>query len=201
MDDDISPNSRPQIPKPTSTAQPSSTATAATSSDPQPSSSSETVKAVIVRCIGDNGPSWSATTIPSDHPVFNNTVPPVPALLDFPIAIHRLGTPSNGAYDCLDNQAITYLNIEPESGFAPPQWQSGIGSVIVARKDKRDLSPEHYEAIWMYCDYILEYFGDGSAPKHLYNRQAFERWFAGYKRDSAYNGRSEWSSVAPLYEV
>lgn len=73
--------------------------------------------------------------------------------------------------------------------------------VIVARKDKKDLSPEHYEAIWMYCDYILEYFGNGSAPQHLYNRQAFERWFVVYQKENAGFGRSEWKSVPPLYEA
>ncbi|KAJ5458033.1 hypothetical protein N7475_009421 [Penicillium sp. IBT 31633x] len=85
-------------------------------------------------------------------------------------------------------------------GPAPPEWQSGIGTVIVARKDKKDLTPDHYEAIWMYCDYIPDYFGEGAgAPKHLYSRQAFERWFANYQRDEPQNGRKEWNSVPPLY--
>ncbi|KGO50194.1 Uncharacterized conserved protein UCP028035 [Penicillium expansum] len=143
----------------------------------------------------------SSTTIPSNHPIFNNRVPPVPALLDFPIVVHRVGTPDNGAFDHLDNQAITYIHITTETGLAPPEWQSGIGTVIVARKDKKDLSPEHYEAIWMYCDHILDYFGEGEgAPKHLFTRQAFERWFVGYQKEQLGFGRQEWTSVPPLYE-
>ncbi|KAJ5414217.1 hypothetical protein N7509_000844 [Penicillium cosmopolitanum] len=144
-------------------------------------------------------PPWEATTIPTDHAVFNNTVPPVATLLDFPIVIHRLGTRYNGEFGNLDNQIITYLNVEAKSGLAPPRWQSGIGSVIVARKDRKDLSPEHYEAIWMYHDHLLDYFGEGPAPEHLYNRKAFDRWFVGYAKDTAGFGRKEWNSVAPLY--
>lgn len=125
----------------------------------------------------------------------------MPALLDFPIVVHRVGTPDNGAFDHLDNQAITYIHITTETGLAPPEWQSGIGTVIVARKDKKDLSPEHYEAIWMYYDHILDYFGEGEgAPKHLFTRQAFERWFVGYQKEQLGFGRQEWTSVPPLYE-
>ncbi|GKZ26029.1 hypothetical protein AbraIFM66951_003207 [Aspergillus brasiliensis] len=185
----------PQAPNPKATPIPTPTPTATPTSQP----STEEIQAVIVRCRGDPGLPWSATTIPSTHPIFNNTVPPVPALLDFPVVFHRLGTKDNGTRGCLDNQAITYIHIEPHNGFAPPQWQSGIGTVIVARKDKKDLTPEHYEAIWMYCDMILDYFGEGEAPTRLYNREAFERWFVRYQRKETMNGRREWVNVPPLY--
>lgn len=199
---DTSSVARPQLSKPTvpSPTAPS-TATQATPSNQTPSSPEGTVKAVTVRCQGDKGIPWSATTIPSNHPIFANSVPPVPALLDFPIVIHRIGTADNGTTGCLDNQAITYIHVDPITGFAPPKWQSGIGTVIVARKDKKDLSPEHYEAIWMYCDRILDYFGEGEgAPEHLYSRKAFERWFVGYQKEVLQYGRKEWTSVPPLYE-
>ncbi|PYI18979.1 hypothetical protein BO99DRAFT_334141, partial [Aspergillus violaceofuscus CBS 115571] len=128
------------------------------------------IKAVIVRCQGDKGLPWSATTMPTDHPIFDNAVPPVPALLDSPVAVHRVGTRDNGEFGCLDNQAITYLHIDPISGMAPPAWQAGrIGTVIVARKDRKDLSPKHHEAIWMYIDYMLDFFGNGGPPpEHLF---------------------------------
>lgn len=179
---------------------PAATTNTTANSSSLAASSSNTVKAVLVRCAGDRGgPPWEATTIPTDHAVFNNTVPPVAALLDFPIVIHRLGMHYNGEFGNLDNQIIAYLNVEAKSGLAPPRWQSGIGSVIVARKDRKDLSPEHYEAIWMYHDHLLDYFGEGPAPEHLYNRKAFDRWFVGYAKDTAGFGRKEWNSVAPLY--
>ncbi|KAJ5925337.1 hypothetical protein N7454_007976 [Penicillium verhagenii] len=180
---------------------PAAASTAPAQATPTASSSDKkTVKAVTVKCMGEGGPGgWTAITIPSDHPIFQNDVPPVPALLDFPVVIHRVGSRSNGQHNFLDNQPITYINIEAKSGLAPPRWQSGIGTVIIARKDKKDLSPEHYEAIWMYCDYILDWFGEGPTPTHLYSRQKFEQWFAGYKREAVMMGRMEWNSVPPLY--
>ncbi|OJZ83195.1 hypothetical protein ASPFODRAFT_210026 [Aspergillus luchuensis CBS 106.47] len=65
--------------------------------------------------------------------------------------------------------------------------------------DKKDLTREHYEVICMYCDMILDFFGEGEAPTRLYNRQAFEKWFASYKRQESMNGRREWDDMPPLY--
>ena len=123
---------------------------------------------------------WSATTIPADHPVFSKQVMPVPALIEVPLVVYRLGTSSDNVAD-LDNQAATYLNIDPDSGFAPPAWQQCVGTVIVARKDRKPLLVHHLEVVWDYCDHILDYFGDGNgAPKKLYNRQAFQRYWEKY---------------------
>ncbi|OJJ98998.1 hypothetical protein ASPACDRAFT_1857461 [Aspergillus aculeatus ATCC 16872] len=51
----------------------------------------------------------------------------------------------------------------------------------VARKDRKDLSPEHYEAIWMYIDRILDEFGNGAPPPEQLYKKKFERWFVGYR--------------------
>ncbi|KAJ5164930.1 uncharacterized protein N7500_006760 [Penicillium coprophilum] len=192
--------SKPTVP-PAAPRTSSSTAPKATASNRTSSSPRDTVNAMLVRCKGDYGPLWRTVTIPSNHAIFNNPVPPVPALLDFPIVVHQLGLFNTGVPGCLDNQSITYIHIDPKTGFAPPEWQSRVGSVIVARKDKKDLPLEHYEAIWMYCDRILDYFGNGwGAPEHWYNRQEFERWFAMYRHNEVINGRREWISVPPLYD-
>ncbi|KAL6409947.1 pfs domain-containing protein [Ilyonectria robusta] len=67
------------------------------------------------------------------------------------------------------------LNIDSESWFAPAVCQSYVGTVLVARKDEKPLLPQHLEGVWMYCDYMVDVFGEGeSTPTHLYNRQAFE---------------------------
>ncbi|KAJ5199315.1 hypothetical protein N7491_000129 [Penicillium cf. griseofulvum] len=113
----------------------------------------------------------SAATIPSGHPIFNHSVSLVPVLLNFPIVVHRVGIRDNGTTGCLDTQPITYIHVAPKDGFAPPEWQNGIGTVIVARKNKKDLTTDHYEALWIYCDRILDYFGEGVAvPEHVYSR-------------------------------
>ncbi|OQE40079.1 hypothetical protein PENCOP_c006G08613 [Penicillium coprophilum] len=190
----------PQVSQPT--VPPSAPRTSSpTASNRIPSSLIDTVNAMLVRCKGDYGSLWRIVTIPSNHAIFNNPVPPVPALLDFPIVVHQLGLFNTGIPGCLDNQSITYIHIDPKTGFAPPEWQSGVGSVIVARKDKKDLPLEHYETIWMYCDRILDYSGNGiGEPECWYNRKEFERWFASYQRNEVRNGRREWVSVPPLYE-
>jgi hypothetical protein len=103
--------------------------------------------------------------------------------------MHKLGTkPINRPSD-LDNQITTYLNIDPESGFAPMEWQAGsIGTVVVARKDRKPLLVHHLEGVWMYCDSILDRFGEGmGAPRELYNRPAFERWWRRYCEEQREN--------------
>ena len=123
---------------------------------------------------------WSATTVPADHPVFSKHVLPVPALIEVPLVVYRLGTWSENVAE-LDNQAATYLNIDPDSGFAPPEWQECVGTVVVAHKDRKPLLLQHLEVVWDYCNYILDCFGDGEgAPTKLYNRQAFQKYWEDY---------------------
>jgi hypothetical protein len=115
--------------------------------------------------------------IPADHRIFSQPVPNIPALIEVPLVLDRVGTQSADRAD-LDNQIATYLNIDANSGFAPPAWQSHVGTVVVARKDGKALLPQHLEGVWMYCDRILCLFGEGEgAPTRLYNRQAFEKWW------------------------
>jgi len=174
-------------------------------------SASETVQAVIVRCDGERRKfmPWSATTLPADHPVFSQPVPPVPGLIGVPLVLYRVGTRSTNQAE-LDNQIATYISIDDESGFAPPEWQSHVGTVIAARKDRKPLPPQHLEGVWMYCDYILDVFGEGEgAPRRLYNRQAFKEWWERYCEDQKENRSGirgeldpdDWRAVRSPYEV
>jgi hypothetical protein len=102
----------------------------------------------------------------------------------------------------LDNKIATYLNIDADSGFAPPTWQSHVGTVIVARKDKKPLLPQHLEGVWMYCDLILDHFGEGEgAPERLYNRPAFEKWWKGYCKQQDEYSADDWRAVKSPYEI
>ncbi|KAJ8130223.1 hypothetical protein O1611_g3406 [Lasiodiplodia mahajangana] len=146
---------------------------------------SDPIQAVIVRCDAERRwqPLWCATEIPTEHAVFSRPVPPIPMLIEIPLVFYRLGTQSSDR-EGLNNQIVTSININATSGFAPPDWKTGVGSVIVARKDKKPLLPHHLEGIWMYCDYILSFFNDrGGAPNQLYSREAFESWWQGYRDD------------------
>jgi hypothetical protein len=178
---------------------------------PMASGTSEPIQAVLIRCDIERTrfTPWSLTTIQGDHPVFSNYIPPVPRLIEFPLVFHRVGTQSTNRAD-LDNQIATYINIDPESGYAPPVWQSYVGTVLVARKDKKPLLPHHLEGMWMYCDYILDLFGEGKgAPTHLYNRQAFEEWWKCYCEEQkesrpgtgGENDLGDWQAVRSPYEM
>jgi hypothetical protein len=85
----------------------------------------------------------------------------------------------------------TFLNIKYANGIALREWQSGVSSCIVARKDKRPLSEEHLEAIWMYIDQLLNTFGeDGPEAAHKeITRDSFKDLFKDYKDNEAENGR------------
>lgn len=58
------------------------------------------------------------------------------SLLAFPLCVTRV-EPRTQLHDRadLDNQWATYMMIEPVSGFAPPDWQSHVGPVVVWRPD------------------------------------------------------------------
>jgi hypothetical protein len=126
----------------------------------------------------------------------------VPAMLGIPLVMARVGTKSDYQPD-LDCRIATYFNIKYEDGLAPPHWQSHVGSCLVARKDKKPLSSQHLEAVWMYMDRLLNCYGETSPKKaqKLVNRADFEKWFATYKRNGVINGRKEWESVGSLYDI
>ncbi|KAK7415990.1 hypothetical protein QQZ08_012162 [Neonectria magnoliae] len=106
------------------------------------------IHAVIVRCDVEKRTflPWSAKMISKHHPVFSQAVPNIPRLIGVPLVIYREGTQSMNRVD-LDNQVATYLNIDAESGFAAPEWRSHVGTVVVARKDKKPLLLHHLEGV------------------------------------------------------
>lgn len=213
IDTDSEPETSPQqppAPKPNPPRAPVASQSSASASTATHSSSGS-VQAVIIPCKAEQHKflPWSATTIPADHPVFSQSVPSVPALIEVPLVLHRVGTQSANRAD-LDNQIATYLNIDADSGFAPPMWQSHVGTIVVARKDRKPLLPQHLEGVWMYCDRILDLFGEGNgAPRRLYNRQAFERWWKGYCKEQKQfrpgkggeEDPDDWQAVKSPYEI
>jgi hypothetical protein len=122
-------------------------------------------------------------------------VPPIPELIEVPLVIHPVGTQSADRAG-LENQFATYLNINEDSGFAPPYWQSFVGTIIIARKDRKPLLPQHFEGVWEYCSLILDLFGDGDgAPTRLYNRQAFEKWWKEFCEKRQLQSKGGWADL------
>lgn len=200
--DDVGTDSQPKatspLPTPTPSSTPTSTPTPTARATPSnsPTTSQPTapaypttpspptsVQAVTVRCDAERHrfSTWCATTIPIDHVIFSQSIPSIPRLIEVPLVFYRLSSHSATPAG-LDNQIITSLNINATSGLAPSEWASRVGTVIVARKDKKPLLPHHLEAVWTYCDHILDLFGEGlGAPGQLYNREAFETWWNDYR--------------------
>jgi hypothetical protein len=134
--------------------------------------------------------------------MFDTALLEVPAILGVPMVIYRVSTQSTDRAD-LDCRIATYLNIKYVDGMAPPEWQSHIGSCLVARKDKKPLSSLHLEAVWMYIDSLLDYFGE-EGPKQaqkMITKEGFEEWLESYKENQVENGRPEWENVGSLYDV
>jgi hypothetical protein len=140
--------------------------------------------------------------MPSHHPIFNGPLLKVPARMDIPLVIYRIGIESDNRVG-LDCRIANFLNINYTTGFVPDEWQSGVGSCIDARKDKRPLSEEHLEAVWMYIDRLMDIFcEDGpEAAQEEMTRECFEEWFEDYKATEAENGKANWRNVASIYDV
>jgi len=129
----------------------------------------------------------------SEKLIDRGVVSPISRLIGVPLVISRhmaedpLAIPRQAS---LDNQAVTYLMIDPESGYASPSWQQCIGPVTVIREDRKPLSSLALEMIWMYLDLIVEHFGDeGEAPRWRYAPKAFQEWCRRYKQNNpSYSG-------------
>lgn len=146
------------------------------------------VHAIRIYCDKDKrthpGAPWVPTTIPADHPVFAEAPLPVSVRLGIPLVMLREGTVARDRAE-LDCQMATYLAIDDHTGFAAPRWQMNVGTVVVARLDRKPLSSQHVEGFWMYNDAILDAFGDAGAidESHWYGRQQYERWWKNYVRE------------------
>ncbi|KAI0042335.1 hypothetical protein FA95DRAFT_1637343 [Auriscalpium vulgare] len=155
---------------------------------------SASVKAVRLKG-GFNRPFFpEQLDVPPDHPIWGDatSVSPVSQLVGVPIKIWREAheLPLDHENDAnRDNQSVTYLMIRPEVGFATARWLKNIGPVIIARADQKPLSIVALEMIWMFCDMILDRFGENRrAPWDMYNRAAFEEFCENYKENFIENG-------------
>ncbi|KAH7321625.1 hypothetical protein BKA65DRAFT_85390 [Rhexocercosporidium sp. MPI-PUGE-AT-0058] len=121
---------------------------------------SRKVKGVLIRCEGDIGVNkkqtgrwerYSEVEVPKYHAIWDSQPTGASKIMGLPLLVHK--QPPNPAWNPndhtrFDNQPATFLNltVDPKNsdlwGFAPPEWQSEVGSVILVRKDQKDLSRE-----------------------------------------------------------
>ncbi|KAF2878598.1 hypothetical protein BDV95DRAFT_479395, partial [Massariosphaeria phaeospora] len=123
----------------------------------------------------DKRPRFEKVEIPPADPVFSQDPTPVSKRIELPIVVRRVlrsvsgwvrrKSEYRGAHAPKDNQAATFLHIgcDPKEnyyrryswGLAPMEWQDSVGAVIVARKDKQPLLPEHVAALADWCQFKL----------------------------------------------
>jgi hypothetical protein len=162
------------------------------------------VQAVRIFCKGEGG-ILEKTTIPSDHTLFNERVSPLSAAITLPIHVYREGPLENAKIHperaLYDNAPATKLMIELEDGLAPPDWQCGVGTVLVARKDKKPLSVEHMEALMDFVEELLWNYPDDINQDSDITRNAFEKHFQSFKWGCVKDGEADWREVVSPYAV
>ncbi|MCJ1354843.1 MAG: hypothetical protein MMC33_004833 [Icmadophila ericetorum] len=127
---------------------------------------SKKVKGVLLNCQGDlmlkSGQfsrCFEPIEVPTEHPVFSTPMAPISKCVGHALRARKLLPNSSWKHDraSYDNRKATFLYLCADEqddvwGWAPPEWQSYVGSVLVVRDDKKDLTPEQLEVMCDFCD-------------------------------------------------
>ena len=118
---------------------------------------------------------------PRDHSMFTECNPsgnsPVMNLVGVPLVVKKTKPYTDlSSWGATDNQKATYLMIEAASGFAPPQWQSNVGPVLVYRPGGLNLGYHDMWAIHSFLSKLLDRYGDGEMfdPATWLNSRKFQ---------------------------
>lgn len=126
------------------------------------------VRGVKINCKGDQmycgAAGYAAVDVPVGHPVFSKAIAPISEPIGMPL--HTWRCPPDKAWK--DNYSGSYTNIpatflhqitDEDSGswgWAPMEWQDGVGSVLVVREDGRDVSVQQVEALCHFCQFKMQ---------------------------------------------
>lgn len=96
----------------------------------------ETVKVCRLASLGEEGchltVRWPLAILQSSR--YPSTLSPISARLGFPLRITKVKPYSKlKKQSDFDNHWVTYMMVELHNGFAPPNWQSYVGPVVVWR--------------------------------------------------------------------
>ena len=138
----------------------------------------ETVKVVKIHAKLGGGGHYSKRSVSREDPIFNTKPVPISLKIGFPLLVWRPTSESERG-PLTDNQHATWLMIDPTTGFAPAEWQSGVGNVLVARADGEALETDTLGAITDYISDILDAFGNGvGAAKRYYRKDRLDKYIA-----------------------
>lgn len=130
------------------------------------------------------GSRYEDVHIPFSHHVFQTAPLPISLRFGYPLVMARLDHNLPRGIET-DNQHATWLQIDPVSGFAPPAWQGGIGTVYVARADRTALTVQILAGITDYVSDILDAFGEmdpGAIVRRYYDRARLDRYLVQHRK-------------------
>ncbi|KAK6603408.1 hypothetical protein H4I96_06176 [Botrytis cinerea] len=139
------------------------------------------IKAVYIHCFGDQKilglPKYTEVTISDSHVIFTREKPTdISAHMKLPILTRKTGYVDprwvnkrpHVDYACatskgpMSNRKALYLNLradlnrEQNWGFSDMEkWDTTIGTVLVVRKDKKDITARQVEGLARFCFYDL----------------------------------------------
>ncbi|PVH77788.1 hypothetical protein DL98DRAFT_534548 [Cadophora sp. DSE1049] len=142
------------------------------------------IQGVRIRCQGEvthlNKTAVSLASIPKDHAIFNDLDDdtghvPVSNIMGVPLLIYNAGKANYAEQDLTaaqkkavqndlhfnKNPAVTYLTLDTVirsktwGSLDKMQWGDGTGTILIARRDRKPLSPHQVEALVCYCRDIL----------------------------------------------
>ena len=139
-------------------------------------------KTVMAVRLGANGEGNSLRLLETRVPrqlLVDETPCPVPRLCGIPLMVAKVRPFIElGDRSTYDNQWATYLLISPESGFAPPEWQSYVGPVVAYRDDEEDFCWGDMLILNSYLSSLLDRYSEGEVRQHDMTPQAYQRFKA-----------------------
>ncbi|KAF7894138.1 hypothetical protein EAF00_007652 [Botryotinia globosa] len=163
-------------------------------------SSFNTSKCVIAKCLGDymkisGETQFVITRVPELHPIFEGQPTTISQLMGLPLIIQRI--PREAGRDVVfdkdhlrnDFCATLHLDTCPFSetwGKIPPRWYENVGTVLVARGDKKDITALQLMAIMQFISRLdlslIRNEPDGIKQAFIegyFTRKNFEQFFFG----------------------
>ena len=127
------------------------------------------------------------SAMPLNHAIFARVQrSPLLAECGVRLAIQRVERPHSRDRQSMQNQLATYLMIDTESGFAPPQWQDGIGDVYIYKAPAKDdgmgnLQHLDIRELGFMWDYINGELGSGECVQDA-SAAEYRRRLAQYRK-------------------
>ncbi|KAL8771141.1 MAG: hypothetical protein Q9209_003312 [Squamulea sp. 1 TL-2023] len=118
----------------------------------------DTIGCVMLRSQGGGGSGYEEATVLHTDDIYKLAPTPITQKLGFPLILRQTG---NSISASKDNPHAAWLMIDPSTGLAPMEWQSGVGDVLVVRADGEPLDIGTLAAVTDYLSDIVDAFSDG----------------------------------------